>query len=185
MLNSGEVQEKAKADYEKASTQASEDTSHYNEAKKEYAAMADYQAKLAQYLDFGWCKPKKAQYDKDLAEYNKANTSASTPISKYAYEIGWVWNSEEKVWCWFSCYNQAQSKYQSDLATYKTQKHNTIVRWLKWKLIKIQQGHLGVKLRHKVWSYRSEPTARATGANLVNAQPILRAGLNVHLTASA
>ena len=170
--------EKAKADYEKASTQASEDTSHYNEAKKEYAkAMADYQAKLAQYkTDLADYETKKAQYDKDLAEYNKAVAGSSTSDSEYAKKLAEYETAKKKYDADLAAYNQAQTKYQSDLATYKTQKAQYDSAMAQMEANKNQQGHLSQAAAQSL-VYRSEPTARATGSNLVNAQPITRAGL--------
>ena len=170
--------EKKKADYEKASTQASEDTSHYNEAKKEYAkAMADYQAKLAQYkTDLADYETKKAQYDKDLAEYNKAVAGSSTSDSEYAKKLAEYETAKKKYDADLAAYNQAQTKYQSDLATYKTQKAQYDSAMAQMEANKNQQGHLSQAAAQSL-VYRSEPTARATGSNLVNAQPITRAGL--------
>ena len=170
--------EKAKADYEKASTQASEDTSHYTEAKKEYdKAMADYQAKLAQYkTDLATYETKKAQYDKDLAEYNKANASASTSDTEYAKKLAEYETAKKKYDADLVAYNQAQSKYQMDLATYKTQKAQYDSAMAQMEANKNQQGHLSQAAAQSL-VYRSEPTARATGSNLVNAQPITRSGL--------
>ena len=170
--------EKKKADYEKASTQASEDTSHYNEAKKEYAkAMADYQAKLAQYkTDLADYETKKAQYDKDLAEYNKAVAGSSTSDSEYAKKLAEYETAKKKYDADLAAYNQAQTKYQSDLATYKTQKAQYDSAMAQMEANKNQQGHLSQAAAQSL-VYRSEPTARATGTNLVNAQPITRAGL--------
>ena len=170
--------EKAKADYEKASTQASEDTNHYTEAKKEYEkAMADYQAKLAQYkTDLANYETKKAQYDKDLAEYNKANASASTSDSEYAKKLAEYETAKKKYDADLAAYNQAQSKYQSDLVTYKTQKAQYDSAIAQMEANKNQAGHLSQAAAQSL-VYRSEPTARATGTNLVNAQPITRAGL--------
>ena len=170
--------EKKKADYEKASTQASEDTSHYNEAKKEYAkAMADYQAKLAQYkTDLADYETKKAQYDKDLAEYNKAIAGSSTSDSEYAKKLAEYETAKKKYDADLAAYNQAQTKYQSDLATYKTQKAQYDSAMAQMEANKNQQGHLSQAAAQSL-VYRSEPTARATGSNLVNAQPITRAGL--------
>ena len=170
--------EKKKADYEKASTQASEDTSHYNEAKKEYAkAMADYQAKLAQYkTDLADYETKKAQYDKDLAEYNKAVAGSSTSDSEYAKKLAEYETAKKKYDADLAAYNQAQTKYQSDLATYKTQKAQYDSAMAQMEANKNQQGHLSQAAAQSL-VYRSEPTARATGTNPVNAQPITRAGL--------
>ena len=170
--------EKKKADYEKASTQASEDTSHYNEAKKEYAkAMADYQAKLAQYkTDLADYETKKTQYDKDLAEYNKAVAGSSTSDSEYAKKLAEYETAKKKYDADLAAYNQAQTKYQSDLATYKTQKAQYDSAMAQMEANKNQQGHLSQAAAQSL-VYRSEPTARATGSNLVNAQPITRAGL--------
>ena len=170
--------EKKKADYEKASTQASEDTSHYNEAKKEYAkAMADYQAKLAQYkTDLADYETKKAQYDQDLAEYNKAVAGSSTSDSEYAKKLAEYETAKKKYDADLAAYNQAQTKYQSDLATYKTQKAQYDSAMAQTEANKNQQGHLSQAAAQSL-VYRSEPTARATGTNLVNAQPITRAGL--------
>ena len=170
--------EKKKADYEKASTQASEDTSHYNEAKKEYAkAMADYQAKLAQYkTDLADYETKKAQYDKDLAEYNKAVAGSSTSDSEYAKKLTEYETAKKKYDADLVAYNQAQSKYQSDLATYKTQKAQYDSAMAQMEATKNQAGHLSQAAAQSL-VYRSEPTARATGSDLVNAQPITRAGL--------
>ena len=170
--------EKKKADYETASTQASEDTSHYNEAKKEYAkAMADYQAKLAQYkTDLADYETKKAQYDKDLAEYNKAVAGSSTSDSEYAKKLAEYETAKKKYDADLAAYNQAQTKYQSDLATYKTQKAQYDSAMAQMEANKNQQGHLSQAAAQSL-VYRSEPTARATGSNLVNAQPITRAGL--------
>ena len=170
--------EKKKADYEKASTQASEDTSHYNEAKKEYAkAMADYQAKLAQYkTDLADYETKKAQYDQDLAEYNKAVAGSSTSDSEYAKKLAEYETAKKKYDADLAAYNQAQTKYQSDLATYKTQKAQYDSAMAQMEANKNQQGHLSQAAAQSL-VYRSEPTARATGSNLVNAQPITRAGL--------
>ena len=170
--------EKKKADYEKASTQASEDTSHYNEAKKEYAkAMADYQAKLAQYkTDLADYETKKAQYDKDLAEYNKAVAGSSTSDSEYAKKLAEYETAKKKYDVDLAAYNQAQTKYQSDLATYKTQKAQYDSAMAQMEANKNQQGHLSQAAAQSL-VYRSEPTARAAGSNLVNAQPITRAGL--------
>ena len=170
--------EKKKADYEKASTQASEDTSHYNEAKKEYAkAMADYQAKLAQYkTDLADYETKKAQYDKDLAEYNKAVAGSSTSDSEYAKKLAEYETAKKKYDADLAAYNQTQAKYQSDLATYKTQKAQYDSAMAQMEANKNQQGHLSQAAAQSL-VYRSEPTARATGTNLVNAQPITRAGL--------
>ena len=170
--------EKKKADYEKASTQASEDTSHYTEAKKEYdKAMADYQAKLAQYkTDLADYETKKAQYDKDLAEYNKANASASTSDSEYAKKLAEYETAKKKYDADLAAYNQAQTKYQSDLAAYQTQKAQYDNAIAQMEATKNQAGHLSQAAAQSL-VYRSEPTARATGTNLVNAQPITRAGL--------
>ncbi len=49
---------------------------------------------------------------------------------------------------------------------------------------KNQQGHLSQAAAQSL-VYRSEPTARATGTNLVNAQPITRAGLQRAFDTSA
>ena len=170
--------EKKKADYEKASTQASEDTSHYTEAKKEYdKAMADYQAKLAQYkTDLADYETKKAQYDKDLAEYNKAVAGSSTSDSEYAKKLAEYETAKKKYDADLAAYNQAQTKYQSDLATYKTQKAQYDSAMAQMEANKNQQGHLSQAAAQSL-VYRSEPTARAAGSNLVNAQPITRAGL--------
>jgi len=170
--------EKKKADYEKASTQASEDTSHYTEAKKEYEkAMADYQAKLAQYkTDLADYETKKAQYDQDLAEYNKAVAGSSTSDSEYAKKLAEYETAKKKYDADLAAYNQAQTKYQSDLATYKTQKAQYDSAMAQMEANKNQQGHLSQAAAQSL-VYRSEPTARATGSNLVNAQPITRAGL--------
>jgi len=170
--------EKKKADYEKASTQASEDTSHYNETKKEYAkTMADYQAKLAQYkTDLADYETKKAQYDKDLAEYNKAVAGSSTSDSEYAKKLAEYETAKKKYDADLAAYNQAQTKYQSDLATYKTQKAQYDSAMAQMEANKNQQGHLSQAAAQSL-VYRSEPTARAAGSNLVNAQPITRAGL--------
>ena len=170
--------EKKKADYEKASTQASEDTSHYTEAKKEYEkAMADYQAKLAQYkTDLADYETKKAQYDKDLAEYNKAVAGSSTSDSEYAKKLAEYETAKKKYDADLAAYNQAQTKYQSDLATYKTQKAQYDSAMAQMEANKNQQGHLSQAAAQSL-VYRSEPTARATGTNPVNAQPITRAGL--------
>ena len=170
--------EKKKADYEKASTQVSEDTSHYNEAKKEYAkAMADYHAKLAQYkTDLADYETKKAQYDKDLAEYNKAVAGSSTSDSEYAKKLTEYETAKKKYDADLVAYNQAQSKYQSDLATYKTQKAQYDSAMAQMEATKNQAGHLSQAAAQSL-VYRSEPTARATGSDLVNAQPITRAGL--------
>ena len=170
--------EKKKADYEKASTQASEDTSHYTEAKKEYAkAMADYQVKLAQYkTDLADYEAKKAQYDKDLAEYNKAVAGSSTSDSEYAKKLTEYETAKKKYDADLVAYNQAQSKYQSDLATYKTQKAQYDSAMAQMEATKNQAGHLSQAAAQSL-VYRSEPTARATGSDLVNAQPITRAGL--------
>ena len=170
--------EKKKADYEKASTQASEDTSHYTEAKKGYEkAMADYQAKLAQYkTDLADYETKKAQYDKDLAAYNAATTNASTSDTEYAKKLAEYETAKKKYDADLVTYNQAQAKYQSDLATYKTQKAQYDSAMAQIEANKNQQGHLSQAAAQSL-VYRSEPTARATGTNLVNAQPITRAGL--------
>ena len=170
--------EKKKADYEKASTQVSEDTSHYTEAKKEYAkAMADYSAKLAQYkTDLADYETKKAQYDKDLAEYNKAVAGSSTSDSEYAKKLAEYETAKKKYDVDLAAYNQAQTKYQSDLATYKTQKAQYDSAMAQMEANKNQQGHLSQAAAQSL-VYRSEPTARAAGSNLVNAQPITRAGL--------
>ena len=170
--------EKKKADYEKASTQASEDTSHYTEAKKEYAkAMADYQAKLAQYkTDLADYETKKAQYDKDLAEYNKAIAGSSTSDSEYAKKLAEYETAKKKYDADLAAYNQAQSKYQSDLATYKTQKAQYDSAMAQMEATKNQAGHLSQAAAQSL-VYRSEPTARATGTNPINAQPITRSGL--------
>ena len=170
--------EKAKADYEKASTQASEDTSHYTEAKKEYdKAMADYQSKLAQYkTDLATYETKKAQYDKDLAEYNKASSNASTSDTEYAKKLAEYETAKKKYDADLAAYNQAQTKYESDLATYKTQKAQYDNAMAQMEANKTQAGHLSQAAAQSL-VYRSEPTARATGTNLVNAQPITRAGL--------
>ena len=169
--------EKKKADYEKASTQASEDTSHYNEAKEYVKAMADYQAKLAQYkTDLADYETKKAQYDQDLAEYNKAVAGSSTSDSEYAKKLAEYETAKKKYDADLATYNQAQTKYQSDLATYKTQKAQYDSAMAQMEANKNQQGHLSQAAAQSL-VYRSEPTARATGSNLVNAQPITRAGL--------
>ena len=170
--------EKKKADYEKASTQASEDTGQYNEARKVYEkAMADYSAKLAQYqTDLADYETKKAQYDKDLAEYNKAVAGASTSDSEYAKKLAAYETAKKKYDADLAAYNQAQAKYQSDLATYKTQKAQYDSAMAQMEANKNQQGHLSQAAAQSL-VYRSEPTARATGTNLVNAQPITRSGL--------
>ena len=170
--------EKAKADYEKASTQTSEGTSRYTEAKKEYEkAMADYQAKLAQYkTDLADYETKKAKYDKDLAEYNKAVAGSSTSDSEYAKKLAAYETAKKKYDTDLAAYNQAQSKYQSDLATYKTQKAQYDNAIAQMEATKNQAGHLSQAAAQSL-VYRSEPTAKATGTNLVHAQPITRAGL--------
>ena len=139
--------------------------------------MADYQAKLAQYkTDLADYETKKAQYDKDLAEYNKAVAGSSTSDSEYAKKLAEYETAKKKYDADLAAYNQAQTKYQSDLATYKTQKAQYDSAMAQMEANKNQQGHLSQAAAQSL-VYRSEPTARATGSNLVNAQPITRAGL--------
>ena len=170
--------EKAKAAYEKASTQESEDTTQYTEAKKTYnKAMAEYQAKLTQYkTDLAEYETKKAQYDKDLAEYNKANANASTSDTEYAKKLAAYETAKKTYDTDLAAYNQAQSKYQSDLATYKTKKAKYDSTIAQMEANKNKEGHLSQAAAQSL-VYRSEPTAKATGTNLVHAQPITRSGL--------
>lgn len=121
-------------------------------------------------------KPKKAQYDKDLAEYNKAVAGSSTSDSEYAKKLAEYETAKKKYDADLAAYNQAQTKYQSDLATYKTQKAQYDSAMAQMEANKNQQGHLSQAAAQSL-VYRSEPTARATGTNPVNAQPITRAGL--------
>ena len=170
--------EKAKAAYEKASTQESEDTTQYTEAKKAYnKAMAEYQAKLTQYkTDLAEYETKKAKYDKDLEEYNKANANASTSDTEYAKKLAAYETAKKKYDADLAAYNQAQSKYQSDLATYKTKKAKYDSAIAQMEANKNKEGHLSQAAAQSL-VYRSEPTAKATGTNLVHAQPITRSGL--------
>ena len=170
--------EKKKAEYEKSEAQSTQSTNEYNKLKKAYDdAMAEYKTKQDKYqADLAEYEKKKAQYDKDLAAYKAASSSASASDAEYNKKLAEYEKAKKQYDTDLATYNQAQTKYQADLATYKTQKAQYDSAMAQMEANKNQQGHLSQAAAQSL-VYRSEPTARATGSNLVNAQPITRAGL--------
>ena len=170
--------EKKKAEYEKSAAQQTQSTNEYNKLKKAYDdAMAEYKTKQDKYqADLAEYEKKKAQYDKDLAAYQAASSNASASDAEYTKKLAEYEKAKKQYDTDLATYNQAQTKYQADLATYKTQKAQYDSAMAQMEANKNQQGHLSQAAAQSL-VYRSEPTARATGSNLVNAQPITRAGL--------
>ena len=170
--------EKKKAEYEKSNAQATQDTNEYNKLKKAYDdAMTEYKAKQDKYqADLAEYEKKKAQYDKDLAAYKAASSNASASDAEYTKKLAEYEKAKKQYDTDLANYNQAQAKYQADLATYKAQKAQYDSAMAQMEANKNQQGHLSQATAQSL-VYRSEPTARATGSNLVNAQPITRSGL--------
>ena len=170
--------EKKKAEYEKSAAQSTQSTNEYNKLKKAYDdAMAEYKTKQDKYqADLAEYEKKKAQYDKDLAAYKAASSSASASDAEYNKKLAEYEKAKKQYDTDLATYNQAQTKYQADLATYKTQKAQYDSAIAQMEANKNQQGHLSQAAAQSL-VYRSEPTARATASNLVNAQPITRSGL--------
>ena len=170
--------EKAKAEFDKSTAQSTQSTNEYNKLKKAYDdAMAEYKAKQDKYqADLADYETKKAQYDKDLAAYKAASSSASASDAEYNKKLAEYEKAKKQYDADLATYNQAQTKYQADLATYKAQKAQYDSAMAQMEANKNQQGHLSQAAAQSL-VYRSEPTARATASNLVNAQPITRAGL--------
>ena len=170
--------EKKKAEYEKSAAQSTQSTNEYNKLKKAYDdAMAEYKTKQDKYqADLAEYEKKKAQYDKDLAAYQAASSNASASDAEYTKKLAEYEKAKKQYDADLATYNQAQTKYQADLATYKAQKAQYDSAMAQMEANKNQQGHLSQAAAQSL-VYRSEPTARATASNLVNAQPITRSGL--------
>ena len=143
--------------YESSTADKKKAQEEYNKKKAEYdTAKAKYDADLKTY------EAAKAEYDKKLAEYETG--SANDKKAKEEYD-------RKKAE-----YDAAKSKYDSDLAKYNAEKAQYDRAIAQMEANKNQRGHLSQAAAQSL-VYHSEPTARATGSNLVNAQPITRSGL--------
>ena len=191
--------DKAKAEYDAAKTKYDSDLKTYDAAKTKYdadlktyeAAKTKYDADLKNY-ESSTASNKKAQeeYNKKKAEYDVAKTKYDADLKTYEaakaeydkkladYESGSANDkkAKEEYDRKKAEYDVAKAKYDSDLAKYNAEKAQYDRAIAQMEANKNQQGHLSQAAAQSL-VYRSEPTARATASNLVNAQPITRSGL--------
>ena len=191
--------DKDKSTYDTAKTKYDADLKTYEAAKTKYdadlktyeAAKTKYEADLKAY-ESSTASNKKAQeeYDKKKAEYDTAKAKYDADLKAYEtakadydrklaeYESGSANDkkAQEEYTRKKAEYDAAKAKYDVDLAKYNRDKVEYDSVMAQMEANKTQAGHLSQAAAQSL-VYRSEPTARATGTNLVNAQPITRAGL--------
>ena len=189
----------AKAEYDTAKTKYDADLKTYEAAKTKYdadlktyeAAKAKYDSDLKAYESSNASNKKaKEEYDKKKAEYDTAKAKYDADLKTYEaakaeydkklaeYESGSANDkkAQEEYARKKAEYDVAKAKYDADLAKYNAEKAEYDRAIAQMEANKNQQGHLSQAAAQSL-VYRSEPTARATGSNLVNAQPITRSGL--------
>ena len=157
--------------YESAKTKYDSDLKAYESAKTKYdsdlkayesstasnkKAQEEYNKKKAEY------DAAKAKYDADLKVYEAAKADYDRKFAEYESGAANDKKAQEEYNRKKAEYDAAKAKYDDEIA--------------KMEADKTRDGHLSQAAAQSL-VYQSEPTARATGSNLVNAQPITRSGL--------
>ena len=197
---------KAKAEYDKKKAEYDKQKADYDKQKDEYdTAKIKYDADLKTYesaktkydADLKTYEAAKTKYDSDLKtyesstasnkkaqeEYNKKKAEYDAAKAKYDADLKIYEAAKADYDRKFAEYEsgaandkKAQEEYNRKKAEYDAAKAKYDAEIAKMEADKTKDGHLSQAAAQSL-VYQSEPTARATGSNLVNAQPITRSGL--------